>query len=84
MNDGPSLAAADVGLMMSNGRKCLTAGGSVLLLQPHLESVIRLLDISKGTLRQVNTNITWVVVYNAVAVALAMGVGAPVGLYITP
>ncbi|KAF9732518.1 heavy metal translocating P-type ATPase, partial [Paraphaeosphaeria minitans] len=26
MNDGPSLATADVGVMISNGRKCLTSG----------------------------------------------------------
>lgn len=84
MNDGPSLATADVGVMMSNGRKCLTSGGSVLLLQPQLDSILTLLDISKKTMQQVSTNISWVIAYNSIAVALAVGVGAPFGINISP
>ncbi|KAF2797471.1 heavy metal translocatin, partial [Melanomma pulvis-pyrius CBS 109.77] len=84
MNDGPSLATADVGVMMSNGRKCLTSGGSVLLLRPQLDSITTLLEISRMTMHQVSTNIAWVIVYNFVAVALAMGLGAPFGVHISP
>lgn len=84
MNDGPSLATADVGIMMSNGRKCLTSGGSVLLLQPQLESVTTLFDIANATMNQITTNISWVIMYNVVAVALAVGLGAPFGLKISP
>ncbi|KAK7190642.1 copper-translocating p-type atpase [Paraphaeosphaeria sporulosa] len=84
MNDGPSLATADVGVMISNGRKCLTSGGSVLLLQPQLDSILTLLDISRKTMKQVSTNIRWVIAYNAIAVALAMGLGSPLGISITP
>ena len=84
MNDGPSLATADVGVMMSNGRQCLTSGGSVLLLQPQLNSLLTLLTMSKMTMRQVSTNIAWVVAYNAIAVALAVGVGEPFGVRINP
>ncbi|KAF2635182.1 heavy metal translocatin [Massarina eburnea CBS 473.64] len=84
MNDGPSLANASVGVMMSNGRKCLTSGGSVLLLQPQLDSILTLLDISRKTMQQVSTNIWWAVTYNTVAVALAIGLGAPIGIHISP
>lgn len=84
MNDGPSLATADVGVMMSNGRRCLTSGGSVLLLQPQLESVLSLLEISRKTMQQVSTNIGWVVSYNTISVALAVGLGSPFGISITP
>jgi cation transport ATPase len=84
MNDGPSLATADVGIMMSNGRKCLTSGGSVLFLQPQLESITILLDISNATMDQIATNISWVILYNVVAVALAVGLGVPFGLQISP
>lgn len=84
MNDGPSLATADVGVMMSNGRKCLTSGGSVLLLRPQLDSITTLLEISRITMQQVSTNIAWVIMYNFVAVTLAVGLGAPFGVNISP
>ncbi|KAF2462845.1 HAD-like protein [Lindgomyces ingoldianus] len=84
MNDGPSLAAADVGVMIVNGRKCLTSGGSVLLLRPQLQSLITLLEISRTVMRQVSTNIAWVITYNVVAVALAMGLGKPLHVEISP
>ncbi|KAF2019869.1 heavy metal translocatin [Aaosphaeria arxii CBS 175.79] len=84
MNDGPSLAAADVGVMMSNGRKCLTSGGSVLLLQPQLNSILTLLKISRRTMLQVNNNLMWAIFYNTLAVTLAIGLGQPIGLSINP
>lgn len=35
-------------------------------------------------MKQVSTNIGWVDAYNAIAVALAVGLGSPFGIYITP
>ena len=84
MNDGPSLAAADVGVMMAHGRKCLSSGGSVLILQSRLKSLLVMLDISRATMRQVSINITWALTYNIIAVALAVGIGEPFGLSISP
>jgi len=84
MNDGPSLAAAEVGVMMAHGRKCLSSGGSVLILNSQLESLLELLYISKSTIRQVSANIAWALAYNVIAVALAVGLGSPLNLTITP
>lgn len=84
MNDGPSLAAADVGAMMAHGRRCFTSGGDVLIFQSHLGALLTLLDISRATMSQVSMNIIWALVYNVVAVALAVGLGSPLGLNITP
>jgi len=84
MNDGPSLAAADVGIMIAHGRKCLSSGGSVLILRSHLNLLLTLLDIAKSTTRQISANIAWALAYNVIAVALATGLGNPVGLTITP
>jgi len=77
VNDGPSLAAADVGIMIAHGRKCLSFGGSVLVLQSKLAALLTLLDIAKTTSSQVSANIAWALAYNVVAVALAVGVGIP-------
>ena len=84
MNDGPSLAAAEVGVMMAHGRKCLSSGGSVLILNSQLQSLLKLLDISRSTMHQVSANIAWALVYNVIAVALAIGLGSPFNLTITP
>ena len=84
MNDGPSLAAAEVGVMMAHGRKCLSSGGSVLILHSQLQSLLKLLDISRSTIHQVLANIAWALLYNIIAVALAIGLGSPFNLTITP
>lgn len=84
MNDGPSLATADVGVMICNGRKCLTSGGSVLLLQPQLKSITTLLEVTRDTMNQVSANIAWAIGYNIIAVALAVGLGGPFGVQISP
>lgn len=84
MNDGPSLAAAEVGIMMAHGKKCLSSGGNVLILHSQLKSLITLLDISRSTMWQVSSNITWAMAYNVIAVGLALGLGVPFNLTITP
>lgn len=84
VNDGPSLAASDVGIMVAHGKKCMSAGGSVLLLGSRLQSLLKLLHISDQTNKQVIANIRWALVYNVVAVSLAIGIGRPWGLYISP
>lgn len=84
INDGPSLATAEVGIMIAHGRKCLSSGGNVLILQSELQAILTLLDIAKSTMWQVSANIAWALAYNIVAVSLAIGLGAPIGLGISP
>ncbi|KAK5242733.1 hypothetical protein LTR20_003682 [Exophiala xenobiotica] len=84
MNDGPSLGASDVGIMMAHGKKCFSTGGSVLILNAQLHSLISLFDIARTTLRQVTFSIAWALVYNFAAVGLALGFGARYGIHITP
>lgn len=84
MNDGPSLAAADIGVMMAHGRSCFTSGGDVLIFESQLRGLICLLEISRGTMWQVGANIAWALAYNVVAVALAAGLASPLNIHITP
>ncbi|GAM86251.1 hypothetical protein ANO11243_042630 [Dothideomycetidae sp. 11243] len=84
MNDGPSLAASDVGIMMAHGTKCLSSGGGVLILNSQLRSISTLLDIAAKTTRQIKFNVGWALAYNAVAVLLALGAGKSYGITITP
>jgi cation transport ATPase len=84
MNDGPSLGASDVGIMMAHGKKCFSTGGSVLILNAQLHSLISLFDIARTTLQQVTFSIAWALVYNFAAVGLALGFGARYGIQMTP
>ncbi|KAJ9143435.1 Heavy metal translocatin [Pleurostoma richardsiae] len=84
MNDAPSLAAAEVGVMMAHGSRCLSSGGSVLILQSQIRLVETLLEISTSTMRQVTANIMWALAYNVFAVALAAGLGSPLNISISP
>lgn len=84
MNDGPSLAASDVGIMIAHGKKCLASGGNVLILHSQLQSLLVLFDIAKSTMRQVAWNISWALAYNLVALGLAVGLGSPLGIAISP
>lgn len=84
MNDSPGLAAAQVGVMMAHEKKCFSSGGSVLILQSRLGALLVLLDISESTMRQVSASIAWALTYNVVAVALALGLGSPFNIAITP
>ncbi|CAK7231285.1 hypothetical protein SBRCBS47491_007879 [Sporothrix bragantina] len=80
INDAPSLAAADVGVMLAHGTRCLSAGGSVLILHAHqLGRLVTLLDLSRTTLVCVQANVIWAVGYNILAVSLAVGAGDALG-----
>ena len=84
INDGPSLAAADVGIMIAHGNKCLSAGGNVLILASKLQSLLTLFVVADATMKQVRANVIWALTYNMIAISLAAGVGEPWGLHISP
>ena len=84
INDGPSLAAADVGIMIAHGNRCLSAGGNVLILASKLQSLLTLFTVADSTMKQVRANVIWALTYNVVAISLAAGIGEPWGLHISP
>lgn len=84
LNDSTALAAADVGVMISTNRRCATLGGHVLILSPKLAALTDLLDITEQTMKMVSSNLIWAFSYNVLALALAMGLGEPVGCSISP
>jgi len=84
INDAPSLATADVGIMISRGRTSLTAGGSVLIQNSNLESLLHLFYITEQTVKQMKINTVWALSYNIVALVLACGAIEPWGYKITP
>jgi Cu+-exporting ATPase len=88
LNDTPAQAAADVGILFSlsplGGRRATTttttlalgtSAADVIIMSPDLSVLPKLIDIARKTMRQSRLNLGWAVVYNILAIGLAMGGG---------
>ncbi|KAK6387341.1 hypothetical protein LTS17_000608 [Exophiala oligosperma] len=84
LNDAPSLAASDVGIIMTCNSSAATVGGSVMILNSGLGSLPLLGSIVKITMRQIRWNIIWAVCYNVIALSLATGILMPLGYTLKP
>ena len=72
VNDGPALAAADLGIAMAGGTDLAKAAGDVLLVGNRIAAVPEVLDIARRTMRIIRQNLFWAFAYNVAAIPLAM------------
>ncbi|MGB4101221.1 MAG: cation-translocating P-type ATPase [Alphaproteobacteria bacterium] len=72
MNDAPALAAADLGIAMCNGVAAADAASPVRLLRDDLRLVPALLSLAKMAHGLMFVNICWAIVFNAIALPLAI------------
>ncbi|SCO49173.1 related to P-type ATPase [Fusarium fujikuroi] len=84
LNDGLSLAAADVGIALYHDVATPTVGATVFILNSRLDSIPLLLEIAELTMKQVRYNLVWVFGYNALALSMASGLFTPYGIVLTP
>ncbi len=80
VNDAPALAQADVGLAIGAGTDVAIASAGVILAGDDPRSVISVIELSKAAYRKMLQNLWWAAGYNLIAVPLAAGVLAPVGV----
>lgn len=71
VNDGPALAAADVGLTLSTGTDVAAGAADVTLLVGDLRRIGELVRLARRTVRVIHQNLFWAVVYNLVTLPLA-------------
>lgn len=71
LNDGPLLAAADVGIAVSSGVDLALASAQVILPPDGIACIPKLLDLGKRVRRLVCSNLAWALGYNSIALALA-------------
>ena len=84
INDSPALATADIGVSIKSGTDIAMDSADVILTKNDLESIIKLINISKNTIKIIKENLFWAFFYNALMIPIAMGILKPIGISINP
>jgi Cu+-exporting ATPase len=71
MNDGPALAAADLGLALGSGTDVALSAADLILLREDLSVVPDAIRLSRATLTVIRRNLAWAFGYNVAALPLA-------------
>ncbi|GGC82815.1 heavy metal translocating P-type ATPase [Thalassobacillus devorans] len=84
VNDAPSLATADLGIAIGSGTDVAMETADVVLVKSNPKDVVSIMDLSKKTYRKMLQNLWWAAGYNIVAIPLAAGALAFMGLLLSP
>jgi P-type Cu+ transporter len=71
VNDGPALAAADLGLALGTGTDVAISAADLIVLRDDLGAVPDAIGLARATLAVIRGNLAWAFGYNIVAIPLA-------------
>ena len=72
INDSPALATADIGVSIKSGTDIAMDSADVILTRNDLDSIIKLINISKRTIKIIKQNLFWAFFYNTLMIPIAM------------
>ena len=84
INDSPALANANIGVSVKSGTDIAMDSSDVILTKNDLESILKLINISEKTIKNIKQNLFWAFFYNSLMIPIAIGILDPIGITINP
>jgi P-type Cu2+ transporter len=84
INDAPALARADVGIAIGSGTNVAIESAGIILVKNNPLDVVKVIELSRASYGKMIQNLLWATGYNVVALPLAAGILAPIGILLSP
>lgn len=84
VNDAPSLALADVGIAIGAGTQVALDSADIILTQSDPGDIASFIELAQKTIRKMKENLVWGAGYNFIAIPIAAGILAPIGITLSP